>query len=99
MNQTLLVGMVQGLGHRCHYFNRFVQRQTGPLGFVARSVPSMYFETTETGEVRGAADIEHGNDVRVIEVGDGTGFSQVGFGIFVGGHSMPVRHFDGHKPL
>ena len=46
MHQTLLVGIVQGLGHRRHQVDRFVQRSRDCLILVARSVPSMYFETT-----------------------------------------------------
>ena len=42
----------------------------------------MYFETTKQGKSLGAADIDDGHDVRVIEVGDGAGFGQVGFGVF-----------------
>ena len=42
----------------------------------------MYFETTKQGQSLGAADIVDRNDVRMIEVGDGAGFGQVGFGIF-----------------
>ena len=43
----------------------------------------------EAGELLGAADIIDGHDVRVIEVGDGAGFGQVGFGIF--GRERPAR--------
>jgi hypothetical protein len=34
------------------------------------------------GAVLGAAHVMHWHDVRVIEVGDGAGFGQVGFGSF-----------------
>ena len=48
----------------------------------------MYFETTKQGQSLGAADIVDGNDVRVIEIGDGAGFGQVGFGIFGARHQL-----------
>ena len=44
-------------------------------------MPSMNFETMKQGKLRGAADIIDRHDVRMIEVGDGAGFVQVGFGI------------------
>ena len=37
--------------------------------------------------------------MRVIEVGDGAGFGQVGFGIFGSIHQLAMRHLDGHEPL
>ena len=50
MNQPLLVGVVQRLGHRRHQFDGFAQRTSRDcLSLVARSVPSMYFETTKQG--------------------------------------------------
>ena len=57
----------------------------------------MYFETTKQGNSLGAADIEDGDDVRVIEVGDGAGFGQVGFGIFGSIHQLAMWHLDGHR--
>ena len=53
----------------------------------------------EAGAVLGAADIEDGNDVRMIEVGDGAGFGQVGFGGFGAIHQLAMRHLDGDEPL
>ena len=37
--------------------------------------------------------------MRVIEVGDGTGFGQVGIGGFGAIHQLAVRHLDGDEPL
>ena len=48
---------------------------------LARSLPSMNLETMKQGNA-GAADIVDGNNVGVIEIGDGAGFGQVGFGVF-----------------
>ena len=51
MDQPLLVGVVQRLGHRRHQFRRFARRKAGSaLILVARSLPSMYFETTKQGQ-------------------------------------------------
>ena len=37
--------------------------------------------------------------LRVIEVGDGAGFGQVGFGVFGAIHQLAMRHLDGDEPL
>jgi hypothetical protein len=39
-----------------------------------------------------------GNDVRMIEVGDGTGFGQIGFGGFGAIHEFAVRRAAGKRP-
>ena len=57
----------------------------------------MYFETMITGELLGAADIEDGDDVGVIEVRDRAGFGQVSFGIFESIHQVAMWHLDGHR--
>ena len=59
----------------------------------------MYFETTKQGQSLGAADVVDGDDVRVVEAGDGAGFGQVGFGVFGAVHQLAVRHLDGDEPL
>src|SRR5262249_18393887 len=51
------------------------------------------------GAVVGAADVEDRDDVRVIEVGDGAGFGQVGVGGFGTIHQLAVRNLDGAGPL
>jgi hypothetical protein len=35
----------------------------------------------------------------VVEIGDGAGFGQIGFGVFGVGHSMVVRHLYGHGAI
>ena len=99
MHQPLLVGVVQRLGHRRHQFDRFVDRKPGLLEPRGEVGAVDVFRDDETGELLGAADIEDGNDVRVIEVGDGAGFGQVGFGIFESIHQFAMRHLDGHRAL
>lgn len=46
-----------------------------------------------------AAHVMHGNDVGMIEAGDGAGFGQVRFGIFGAIHQLAMRNFDSHKTL
>ena len=82
MHQPLLVGVVQRLGHRRHQFDRFVERQPGLLEPRGEVGAFDVLRDDETGELLGAADIVDRHDVGVIEVGDGAGFGQVGFGIF-----------------
>ena len=35
----------------------------------------------------------------MIEVGDGAGFGQVGFGVFESIHQLAMRHLDGHRAV
>src|SRR5262249_9416809 len=51
-----------------------------------------------TGELLGAADVVDGNDMRVVEMGDGAGFRQVRFGVRPLSDESGVRHLDGHGP-
>ncbi len=82
MHQPLLVGEMQCLSHRRHQFNGFADRQPGLLEPCGEVGAIDVLRDDEKGAVLGAAHVMNGNDVRVIEVGDGAGFSQIGFGIF-----------------
>ena len=99
MHQPLLVGVVQRLGHRRHQFDRFVDRKPGLLEPRGEVGAVDVLRDDEAGAVLGAADIVDGHDVRVVEVGDGAGFGQVGFGVFGPSHQLAVRHLDGDEPL
>ena len=81
MDQSLAVGVVQRLGHRRHQFRRF--RHGGPvrLDALGQGAAVDVLRDDEAGAVLGAAHVVDGNDVRVIEAGDGAGFGQVGFGV------------------
>jgi len=59
----------------------------------------MYFRDDVAGAALVLPDIVDGNDVRMIEVGNGAGFGQIGFGVFGSGYSMSVRHLDGDETL
>jgi hypothetical protein len=99
MHQTLLVGVVQRLGHRRHQLDRFVDRQPGLLEPRGEVGAVDVLRDDVAGAACGAADIEDRNNLRVIEVGDGAGFGQVGFGGFGAIHQLAMRHVDGDKPL
>ena len=99
MHQPLLVGVVQRLGHRRHQFDRFVERQPGLLEPRGEVGAVDVLRDDEAGALLGAADIVDGNDVRMVEVGDGAGFGQIGFGVFGPGDQLAVRHLDGDEPL
>ena len=99
VNQPVLVGVVQRLGHRRHEFHGLVQRHTGllePPGEVG-AVDELRHD--EAREPLGAAHVEHGQDVRVVEAGDGAGFLQVRFGLVGPGHQARVRHLDRHRAV
>ena len=99
MHQPLLVSVMKCLGHRRHQFDRFVDGKPGLLepGAEISAVDVLRDDVART--ILGAADIEDGNDVRVIEVGDGAGFGQVGFGIFGTIHQLAMRHLDRDETL
>src|SRR5262249_20627716 len=53
----------------------------------------------EAGAVRRAAHVKDGDDVWVVETGDGAGFGQVRFGVGGLGDELGVRNLDGDGPL
>jgi len=57
------------------------------------------FGNDVAGVVLGAADVMDGHDVRMVEVGDGAGFAQIG--LYIGGPSDPVgmSYFNGDGPI
>ena len=99
VDQPLAVGVVQRLGHRRCEFRRF--RHGGPVRLDALGQGAAVDELRddEAGVILGAAHVVDGNDVRVVQAGDGAGFGPVGFGVFGPGDEPAVRHFDGHEPL
>ena len=97
MDQPLLVSVVQRLGHRRHQFDRFVDRKPGLLEPRGEVSAVDVFRDDKTGELLGAADIEDGDDVGMIEVRDRAGFRQVSFGIFESIHQFAMWHLDGHR--
>ncbi len=99
MHQPLLVGVVQRLGHRRHQFDGFGERQPGVLQPCGKVGPVDVLRDDEARAVGGAAHVIDGNDVRVVEVGDGSRFGQVGFGGFGTIHQLAVRNLDGDEPL
>ena len=99
MHEPLLVGVMQRLRHRRHQFDGFVQRQPGLLEPGGEVGAIDVLRDDVAGAVFGATDIEDRNDVRMIEVGDGTGFGQVGIGGFGVIHQLAVRQLNGDEPL
>jgi hypothetical protein len=99
MDQSLLVGMVQRLGHRRHQFDRLVDRQPGLLEPRSEIGAVDVLRDDVAGKLVRAADIVNRHDVGVIEVGDGAGFGQIGFGGFGAIHQLAMRHLDGDRTL
>ena len=81
VNESLAVSVVQRLGNRGHQFRGFAKRGPVVLDLLRQRAAFDELRDDEAGTVLGAADVVDGNDVRVVEAGDGAGFGQVGFGI------------------
>jgi hypothetical protein len=99
MDQPLLVGVVQCLGYCRHQFDSLVDRKAGLLDLRGEVRAVDVFRDDETGELVGTADIVYRHDVGMIEVGDGSGFGEIGLGVFGSGKQPAVRYLDGDEPL
>ena len=99
MNDSLLVGVVQRLGRRRNQFRRFRHGRPVRLDSLRQGAAFDELGDDEAGEVLGAAHVVDGHDVGMVEIGDGAGFGQVGFGVFGSGDEVGVRHLDGDEPL
>ena len=80
--RPLLVGVVQRFGHGRHQFHGFVGTAAGTASAFGKVGAVDVLRDDEAGELLGAADIVDGNDVRMVQVGDGAGLDQIGFGVF-----------------
>ena len=91
MDNSLLVGRVQCVGHRRHQFHSFIKQQPGVLQRRGEIGAINELRDDEAGELLGASDIMHRHDVRVVEGGDRAGFGQVGFGVLRVSNQPGVR--------
>lgn len=103
MHKPLFVGVVQGFRDRRHQFGRFpvlepllldLRREINTFDVLRDHVAG-----TVAGTVFRAADIEYGDDVRMIELGDCPRLGQIRFRIFGLGDQLSVWHFDGNQSL
>ena len=99
MHQSLLVGVVQGLGHRRHQFGRFPVLQPLLLELRREIGPFDVLRDDEAGTVLRAADIMHRHDAGMVEIGDRAGLGQIRLGIFGLRDQLGVRHLDGDRPV
>src|SRR5439155_591798 len=73
-----LVGVVEGLGHRRDQGGAIRERQPpAPEAFGQRD-PLDEFRDEVTPAARGLSDVEDGDDVRVVQLGQGPGLREVG---------------------
>ena len=77
MHQPVLVGVVQRFGQRGHQLGRRRVRQPGLFDPRRQIGPVDSLENDIAGAFVRAADILHGNDVGMVEIGDRTGFGQI----------------------
>ena len=99
MDESLLVGVMQGVGHGRHQqggvpiiepllFQPF--REVGPVD---------KFRDNVAGVVLRAADIMHRDDAGMVEIGDRASLGQIRFRIFGLRDQAGVRHLDGDGPV
>ena len=98
MHQALLVGVVQGLGHGRHQRRRRGEGEPRLIDPLRQVAALDEVGDDEAQAVVAAAQVEHGDDVGVVQAGDGAGLGQVGLGVLQRGDAVPVRHLDGHVP-
>jgi hypothetical protein len=99
MHQTMRVGAVERLGKSCHQLGCPSVRRSGlfdPRRQVGAVDPLRY---DIAAALVSAADIVHGNDMGMVEVGDGTGFDQIPSCILRPRHECGVGHLDRHGAL
>jgi hypothetical protein len=99
VDQPLAMSGVQRPGHHRHQFHGFRHGRPVVLDPLRQRAAFDVLRHDEKGAILGAAHVMHGNDMRVVEAGDGAGFGQVGFGVFGPGNKSGVRHLDGDRPL
>ncbi len=99
MNESVLVGVMQGVGHSRHQhrgvpiieplaFQPF--RQVGLVGV---------FRDNVAGAVLGAAHVTHRDDAGMVEIGDHSSLGQIRFRIFGLRDQPGVRHLEGDGPV
>ena len=86
MDQPVLVGAVQRFGQSCHQLGCPCVRQSGLFDPRGQIGPIDPLGNDIAGALVRAADIVHGNDVGMVEIGDRAGFGQISFRILRPGY-------------
>ncbi len=99
MDESLLVGVMQGVGYGRRQFRGFPVLR--PLLFQPlREVgPIDKFRDNVAGVILRVADIMHRDDAGMVEIGDRASLSQIHFRIFGMRDQAGVRHLDGDGPV
>ena len=99
MDQSLIVGVMKRLGHRGHEFRRSPDGHTLPLDPFRQTLPVDELRHHVKRDLVVTPDIVDGDDVRVIEVGDGSGLLQVKPRVFRTRDQPGVGNLDRDGPL
>ena len=95
VDQPLLVGVMQRLGHGRDEFRRLLTRKPGLLEPRRQIGPLDILGDDEERKFRRASHVVNRDDVRMFEAGHGAGFGQIQFGIFGASDPIGVGHLDG----
>jgi len=99
VDQPLAVGVVQRLGNRRHQCRRLPKSRSVVLDLLGEGGALDELRHHEERVLCGAADVEDGHDMGMIEVGDNAGFVQVLLDGFGPTEQVPMRHLDRHEPV
>ena len=92
-------GVVQRLGDRRHQLGRFPERRPS-LAQPLRQIAARHVPGDDVAEpVVRSAHVVHGDDVRVVEPGDGACFGQVRLDVGRAGDALGVGDLDRHRTV
>ena len=99
MDQSLLVGVVQGIRHGRDQFGSFPVLEPMLLDLRGEIGSLDVFGNDVAGTVLCAADIMHRDDAGMIEIGDRASFGEIRLCIFRLRDQLGVRNLDGNGPV
>ena len=99
MHKSLLVRIMQGVTYGRHQFGGFPIFESLLLQLRGEVGPFDVFRDDVARAIVRAADIMHRDYGGMVQIGDRTSHSQIGFGIFWLGNQLGVRNLDGDRAV
>ena len=91
------MGVVQGLGHRCHQIRCLAKRRSIVPDPLRQCAAFDVLGDDEAREILRAADIVDGDDMRMVQLGNDACFGEICLGVFEARNEPPVGHLDRNK--